>query len=187
MRAIEVVDSDTMPVEEKVYHLRVGGLSIPEIASRLDLTKVQCATLYKNYLTELSKLAEIEDTDSALLLEKSRLDALFDTYWERATTPHQAKMLVGKGADAYYADVEMDPDIDAAKFVLEVSKQRAKLEGFDQLSPVDTATVHQVLVVGNDTASFLAALQEGRRPQLTSGDPDNEVLEGTVESEMEGV
>lgn len=185
MRAIDLVDNDEMPLEEKVYHLRLGGLSIPEIAGRLGISKVRCATLYKDYLTELSKLAELEDTDARLMVEKDRLDTLMQAYWHSATEPHEAMVTVGKGADAYMEKMEVDPSLDAAKFVLAVMAQRAKLEGFDQLNPVDTQTVHQVLVVGNDTAAFLAALASGRdeHKELASGDPDNEI-EGRVEEEV---
>lgn len=180
------LDDEDMPLEERIYHLRVGGLSITEVAKRTGVTRIEAATLFQRFMVELSKASALEDRDATLQLELDRLDRLHDAYWHSATSTHEAMVQVGKGADAYMEKVEVDPDKDAAKLVLEISKQRAKLAQLETLPPGDATVVANVLVLGNDTAAFIESLRAGREQHtLTSGHQDNEVVEGTVEAEME--
>ena len=156
----EVAPGEGMDIRERIYHYRIAGESIAEIATRFGIGKARCATLYRQFTTELATVADRGGRASLVQLELDRLDQLQRAQWSMASLG----------------------DEKAAKMVLEIMKHRAKLLGLEELPPTDVSVVRSVLVVGNDTASFLASLEQGRKPQLASGDPDNEI-EGEVEME----
>lgn len=160
----EVVENP-MDIRERIYHYRVAGESITSIAKNLDISVIRCGTLYREFVTELAKVADIDSRKNTVALELTRLDALQAAHWSMAEAG----------------------DINASKMVLELMKQRSRLLGLEQLSPVDTNIVHSVLVVGNSTAAFLESLEAGRRkPELASADPDNDI-EGSVDWEQESL
>lgn len=155
------VDQDEIDIYERIYHYRLAGESIHDIAKRFGITPGRAGHMFREFVTELAKLSDQGTRQTMVSLELDRLDQLQKAHWEMAK--------IG--------------DDKATKTVLEIMKHRAKLLGLEQLSPTDALTVHSVLVVGTNTASFLESLESGRK-RLSSGDPDNDI-EGELELERE--
>lgn len=171
-----------MPLGERVYHLKVGGLSMMEISVRLKTPIMDCAREFRAFQLNLVKVADLETRPQAVAMEMDRLDRLQSAHWKAATEDHDELVTIGRGDQATSVMVTKPPSIDAAKMVLAVMAQRAKLNGWDQLPPDDQAVTQTILVIGQNQAEYIAALQEGRRPALASADPDNDV-EGQVVGE----
>jgi hypothetical protein len=70
------------------------------------------------------------------------LDALQSGFWQKA----------------------MAGDDKSATVVINTIIQRSKLQGLDQIDPRDTHAVTNILVLGEDRAAFIEALQQGRKP-----------------------
>jgi hypothetical protein len=158
----ELLEDDTPgDIRRVIYHYRRAGEPLAAIAQRMGISVSRVTKYYRDYITELAKYVTVEDHRVALLEENARLDILQSSFWDQATDGQ---------------------DKDAAKFVLDVMRLRADLNGLKQMNPADREVVHKVLVISQDKSSFLEALAMGQRGELMSGDPDNDIV-GEVSQE----
>lgn len=134
-----------------VYHLRRGGLSFPEIADRLDLSYSEVMTSYLAFQKKAIAEFGSEERKSMTMLEVDRLDTLQRAVWDQA----------------------MMGDQKAIATVLQIINTRTKLLGLDQLTIQDTATLQNVLIIGEAQKDFIDALNNGRK-KLTSPPIDDE-------------
>jgi hypothetical protein len=179
----ESLADENTDIREIIYHYRMAGETLAWIAAKLNLSLNRTATYMRQYTVEMSKHVNLEDRQSVVQMELDRLDQLQASHWVPATEYHEVATLVGKGESAHVELVEAPPDINHAKFVLDLMRHRAKLQGLEQLNPTDQNVVHQVLVVGASQQAFLEALQAGQHPALPSGHRDNDVEGEAVEVE----
>jgi hypothetical protein len=148
---------------EKVFHYRMAGDSIEEIADRLKMkpqTISRSLEAYNRYVAE----ERAHDKDSAAELELARLDRLIQCWWLDAT---------------------QGQDFRAAQTVLAAIDRRVKIQHLDQLDASNPTDLQQILVIGQSQADFIRALEAGRRPALGSAETDNGIVPGTVEAELE--
>lgn len=145
----------------KVFHYRMAGDDIYDIADRLGVTIPIAMRAFREYANVVARDGDPEDRRAAVELEVTRLDTLMQAWWQDAT---------------------VGGDVRAAKIVLDTIVTRAKLQQLDKADVSDPQILQQVLIVGQNQAEFIKALQEGRA--LGRGPDDNEIVEGTVEQEL---
>jgi hypothetical protein len=124
---------------QAVYHLRLGGLSFPEIAERLEISVDQAIVFYRDRVTRAAKVFGGDERRVVTETELARLDALQEPFWLSATSG----------------------DRDDAKFVLQIIQTRMKMLSLDTPDK-NVAEVARVLVVGGTQKEFMEALSEGR-------------------------
>lgn len=129
----------------QIYNLYQGGLPISEIADRLDLSVREANIALRDYAA--AQRAE-EVVLDRLFLSRAELDRL------------------GKLQDAYWL-AALEGDQKAAAMILKIIEMRIKLLGLDDAR--NAQQVANILVVGKDKESFVAALMDGR-----NGDTDNQ-------------
>ena len=161
---------DFEDLAKKVYHYRMAGESIPDIAEKLGLDLRTTAKLQRAYS---KRLIRYDASTTTKAMELDRMDALMASHWPIATQHHQREAVVGSGPNAHIEMITAPPDVQSAKLVLEVIKQRSRLMGWDVPDPVDHNTIQNILIVGNSQREFLEALEAGRQTQ-------ENVLEGQV-------
>lgn len=169
-----------LELQRVVYHYRMAGETIDAIAEKLSLTVNQVVKYHRAYMVHLARAQEAEGVEHGKMLELDRLDTLMRAHWPYATESHEQDVVVGTGRNQHVERIVMPPDLAAAKMVLDVIKQRAKLKGWEVADPVDNATVQNILIVGTNQKAYLEAMLAGRAEALDSAHPDN-VLEGEVE------
>jgi hypothetical protein len=140
----------------------MAGDSLYDIAEHLGVTVAVATKAYKAYSTAAARDGDPHDRTIATEVELARLDELMKAYWLDAT----------QGGDKA-----------AAKVVLDTINARIKLQKLDQLEARDGATLHQILVIGQNQAEFIRSLESGRKA-LAGPPPDNEIVSGTVEEEL---
>lgn len=183
--SIEPLESESPgDVRARVYHYRQAGESFAQIGAKLGIKPAKASRLYDAYVEGLNKYISAPDHKAALAEELRRIDTLQAAHWYLATEEHEVPMVVGRGENARVEMTEVGPDINSAKFVLDLMKHRADLLQLKLPNPTDHQSMQKVLIVSQSAADFLNALQEGQRGTLTSGHPDN-VIVGEVETEEE--
>ena len=135
--------------EEKVFFLRRGGMSPTDIARQLDMTTTQVVDLYNSYRLKVGKHALKRDEARDLMV--ARYEGLVDTYYSAA----------------------INGDQEAFENVIKVLKDESKILQLDQLDPADRQVTQNILIIGDDRASFIEALREGRGDVVTG-----ETIEG---------
>lgn len=176
--------TDDADLGRKIYYYRLAGELMADIADRLDINVLEATKLHREYVIELATAPKLS-RDEVIAMESDRLDQLMHAHWHAATQEHKVPMKVKISREEEEIElVDMPPDINEAKLVLEVMKQRSKLHGLEVIDPKDQTTVQQILIVGASQASFLADLQAGQQ-SLPSGDQDN-VIEGELDDGLEG-
>lgn len=118
------------------YHLKLAGLSLSEIADRLNYTSgAEVARVIKNETISAAKDIEPEERESLLDLEVERLNYA------------QSKIWVGVEAG----------DIKCIEALLKIIQLRTKLQGLDMVDA--SAGVQTVLVVGGQEADYVNKLK----------------------------
>jgi hypothetical protein len=131
-----------------VYHLRKAGKSFSEIAEEIgDDDPAALAKANQYFMDELMAAYGQDDRRTNAMLELDRLDELQAAWWDNAKF------------DKASADV-----------VLKVMQMRQKLLGLDLPDPTMGNVQQQVLVIGNDTREWMAALQAGKEAGLRRDD-----------------
>lgn len=124
----------------KIYHLRKAGKSYSDIAEEIgDDDPVALAKSMQYFMSELAAAYGQNERRTDAMMELDRLDELQAAWWDNAKF-----------------------DKDAAGVVLKVMQIRQKLLGLDLPDPTNGTVQQQVLVIGNDTKEWMAALQAGR-------------------------
>lgn len=148
-------DLTTVPrvkVQERMYHLRMGGRSLGAISDEMNIPMDRVARMINDYAELLETAAGEDEKKQALYLETSRLDALQEAAWNAA----------------------MDGDLKAIETVLKISARRSKIMGLDLVPTQEVQVTSNTLVMGSKE-EFLEALNAGRGRQ----EPEN-VIEGLV-------
>jgi len=122
----------------KVYHAKLAGYSIHRIAMDFDITEDDAVRAFNYYRT--SRNTTSMDREEAKLLELDRLDDLTTTFHPMAKSG----------------------DTSAANTVLKIMDSRAKLLQFDAIDPSNRHGAANIIILGEDRASFMEALQQGR-------------------------
>lgn len=178
-----VDDRETVEdLQRSVYHYRMAGETVDAIAEKLNLRINQVVKYHRAYMVRLAKAGEIENVDHAKLMELDRLDTLMRAHWTMATEDHTEEAVVGTGPTQHIEVLNRPPSERSARLVLDVIKQRARLRGWDVTEAVDTGTVQNILIVGNNQKAYLEAMLAGRNQALDSAHPDND-LEGEIEED----
>ncbi len=139
---VEYYDSDDVnEIERKIYHARLAGMSVVRTAELFDISTAEVVRCYKSYRMKMASTPNREREES-LTLELERLDAVQSGFWQKA----------------------MEGDVKSATVVINTIINRSKLLGLDQIDPRDTHAVTNILVLGEDRAAFIEALQQGRKP-----------------------
>lgn len=124
----------------KVYHLRKAGKSFSEIAEEIgDDDPVALAKANQYFMSELLAAYGQDERRVNAMLELDRLDELQAAWWDKAKF-----------------------DTQSAGVVLKIMQMRQKLLGLDLPDPTNGQIQQQVLVIGNDTREWMAALQAGK-------------------------
>jgi hypothetical protein len=140
--------SEVIPYDEsydvsklrQVYHLRKAGKSFQEIAEEIgEDDPIALAKANKYFMTELQAAYGQDERHMNAMLELDRLDELQAAWWENAKY-----------------------DKDSALVVLKIMQMRQKMLGLDLPDPTNGLVAQQVLVIGNDTKTWMEALQAGK-------------------------
>lgn len=151
----ESVEPPVVPMEklqQKLYHLKMGGQSYHQISDDVNLPIRTVKILIDNYIEMLETVAGTDEKRQALVMENSRLDGLHAIAWEAA----------------------MSGDLKAIDIVLKISARRAKIMGLDLVPTQEIQVTQNTLVMGSKE-EFIDALIAGKERQL----PEN-VIEGRV-------
>lgn len=137
----DVILWDTTSNFARIRAMRLEGKTVPQISASLELP----ISTVKQSLTNQVKMesAKIDGNEIAtiLQLEMERLDHLFQGYWFAA----------GAG------------DIDAAKVILSIGKERREWLKWAQPEPTaEIGITNNILVVGGTEAEFLKQLETAR-------------------------
>ena len=140
---------ETFDAAHEAHQLRLTGMPWREVArltgyATEDSVQLAVQAYLQRAVLERSK----EQRAAALATELARLDALTLAYWQKA----------------------IGGDLDAAKYVLAVSAQRAKYEGLEVKE--ETATTSQTIVITGNTDEYIGALK-----RLTLPPPEHPVIE----------
>lgn len=155
-----VREHTTDEIAQFVFHRRCSGDSWTEITAAVylryqkDIGAQYAATLYRKFQVSLSEAYGPEDRAQLLFLENERLDRVQRAFWD--------DMLEG--------------DSRAGKIVLDVMKHRATINGLNQVDLRDRNIHNNVLILGEDTRSWVEALAH-HNSQVTSGMGDDVVEE----------
>lgn len=117
----------------RIFQMRKGGLSIPEIAKRLQTTNKIISTAISRQLEKMNQEALLSYPE-VLRMELERLDTLQAALWpltqiRRTTLPNGE-------------EVTLEPDIKATQQVLSIMDRRSKLLGMDRIH-LDIQTTQQ--------------------------------------------
>lgn len=136
--------------DQQAYHLKLGGLSIPEIADKLEITETQAVEAYNRYRLRVASYSMDRDEVKQLLL--ARYETLFSVNWEMA----------------------LQGDEESTKTAMTILRDEMKLNQLDQIDPADRNVTQNILVIGDDKKSFIEALQQGRQPVAVDEKIDEE-------------
>lgn len=141
-----------LELQRRMYHLRMGGMSYPQISERMGVELRRVRLMISSYTELLEQAAGDDEKRQALYLENSRLDALQNAAWDAA----------------------MLGDMKAIDAILKISARRSKIMGMDLVPTQEIQVTQNTLVMGSKE-EFIAALEEGRGRQ----EPEN-VIEGRI-------
>lgn len=133
-----LVELDDDLLGRQIFQMRRDGVSVEDISDRLQISINDVVSMYNGVRRELMR-HQIE-RDEAKLLMSHRYEKMLETWFS----------------------LGVNGDEDAAKLALSVMRDQMKLHQLDQLDPSDRNVTQNILVVGKDKESFMAALQEGR-------------------------
>lgn len=136
-------ESEVITVSEdelalRVYHARLAGYSVERIADDFGVPVPDVIKAYNTY--RVSKNTTAMDREEARLLELDRVDDLSTSYYEAAK----------------------QGDHKSGELLLKFMQHRYKLLEFDSLDPATIQGQANIIVLGEDRASFMEALQHGR-------------------------
>lgn len=118
----------TAEVERQALALRIKGKSYTDIGSALSVDPDTAMDAVERVLLRTRGKAD-EMAETARALEVRRCDAIIEAFWERATDPAMATVMVPadteSGAKAY------DGQDKAADRLLKAMERKAKLQGLD--------------------------------------------------------
>lgn len=135
---------------ERIWHLKLAGMSFYEIANELDIPTAECVAKFRNFQKYLAQDISLEKREQMAHLEMARIDAI--------QYPQYMAALGG--------------DLKAAEFVLKAVALRARLAQLDSINPNAGENKTQILIAGGTKEDFLAALAQGR---TVTGVPDDDV------------
>lgn len=118
-------------LEIKCLEYRKAGLSYHEILAQPDVPYKSHTSVYRAVMRCLDRMQE-EPTRKVRLLELARIDGLLKVWWPRA---------VGSDIDG----AKREPDLNAAKYVLELLQRRHRMLGVDAPLKVDLTGMVQEL------------------------------------------
>lgn len=145
------MEGTLVDLSAQVWYLRSGGLSVPEIAQKLQLSREEVIRRFRDYRLDLAKDVSLEEREQIVQLELARLDAMQYPQWDAA----------------------MQGDVKAVEAVLKIMQMRMKYLGLDMVNPTTDAGKQQILIVGTSKEEFIEALQNGKN-QLTGSHGDDE-------------
>lgn len=136
----ELMSSDERQkiLQERVFDLRRRGLNIPEIADHLEITTDEAVVYYNDYRLRMA----------AAPRKREDLRDLYDSRYEHLIS-------------IWYPLAE-DRDPEATKIVAGLMKEAVKIHQLDALDPADAGVTQNILIIGEDKAAFIEALQAGR-------------------------
>jgi hypothetical protein len=140
---------------ERIYHYRRAGESIPDIATRLDMTTGEVVRLFREYMVQMVAETSVSEREHLVAMELDRLDQLMTPFWVAGTEGEK------EGAEVY----------------LKIAAHRAKLLRLDQPTPDELKGHAQIIVVTGGKEEYEEALRAGREAgQVTgrAGDDDDE-------------
>jgi hypothetical protein len=146
---VEVFDSERVtPGEIQIYHAKLAGFTIPEIAERFEMNTDEVISMYNSYRRKVAEFPSTKDREEALALEIDTLNHIQSAFYEQAASG----------------------DAKAAEIVLKYAMARTKLKQLDQVDPRDSAATTNILIVGNEREAFLQALAQGRQTPVVEGE-----------------
>lgn len=147
-----------VPPDEQVYHLRRAGHSFSDITTLMGIERAEALLAYRAYMNKLAAEYSLEEREMHVNLEMARLDELQAAIWESAIA---------------------EKSVQKIDSILRIMGLRAKLLGFDKITPNPEA-VRQIILVTGSQKEFIEALQQGRAEHVVDGD----VVEDGVEEEV---
>lgn len=132
--------AELVPTQEKsylAYNLKMAGLSMTEIAERLDYPSTNAAVMaIRNHIQEDARGQSSEFRQNLLQMELDRLDFMLSRIWPQ----------IEHG------------DLKAVDSGVKIIQTQARIAGIDQ---IDASTkVQQVLVVSGDEKDYISKLKE---------------------------
>lgn len=138
-------DGDTAIVEVtedelalRVYHARLAGYSIQQIALDFDVTPEVVQRAYHAYRLSRSSSPQREE---ARELELDRIDGLSTRYYEAGVAG----------------------DLKSAEFALKLIQQRSKILQLEAQDPSTPTGAANIIIVGEDREAFMQALRDGKQ------------------------
>lgn len=128
------LDERTSMLAREAYSLRSMGLTLDEIAERLELPRGSVGGLIRTSMREAADLVSEGAKAELLLMEVSRLDALQRAVWPAA----------------------MSGDTRSVDSALKIISQRSKLLGLESAVIENT---NNTVVVAGDTKSYIESLR----------------------------
>lgn len=134
----ELASIDPEEIELRVWHLRRGGLVVHQIAEHMGIPPAEVIEHYNSYRNKLARSTMSRDEAKDLLT--ARYEGLIAGWYDSAANGDEV----------------------ALKAVTPLLRDEMKLFQLDQLDPNDRAVTQNILVIGDDKKSFIAALRAGR-------------------------
>ena len=167
--AIEAAEAEEMRAAQamRAYKLRLRGMSWWDIAEELELPEAQIKARYHEAIRAAGALVSEGSKRQLLDLEISRLDALMEAHWTRATSSWDTSDKEGNS-------ITMPADVRAAEFVLKVIRERVDYLGLQDLTHGDISTRTVIIAGGVDQTDYLESLKK------LAGPPTMRMVEGRV-------
>lgn len=137
---------------ERIWHLKLAGLSFHEISKELDLPTAYCVSKFRDFQKYLAQDISLEKREQMAHLEMARIDAI--------QYPQYMAALGG--------------DLKAAEFVLKAITLRARLAQLDSINPNAGDNRSQILIAGGTKEDFIAALIQGRAVASATDDDEED-------------